>query len=338
MKAVIWGVGTNCRNVLSNYHIPMEDIVCFVDSDEKKQNTVFCGKDVIAPDKLLEYDFDAVVLSPMSQGIRADINTWLCTHLGGYLSVLSIEEFAKEFITFSTKDVMTERAEYNKERKRLVDILMHTPPIDNRLLENAKLMSTRNDILKYMPKERVCAEIGVAYGDFTQEILNTMHPSIFYAIDYFQGGRGTHDFWGRTEIRDSKLTHQQWYERKFGQEIAQGKMKVLQGRSWEVLERFPDDFFDYVYLDADHSYDAVRKDVTVLYRKVKENGIIAFNDYNSFCMTIEPTRKDAYYGVPAVVNELIVRTKSEVLFLSLARHSSYDIVIRLNKENEGQKS
>ena len=43
---------------------------------------------------------------------------------------------------------------------------------------------------------------------------------------------------------------------------------------------FPDFYFDLVYIDADHSYDAVKKDIDYWSRKVKLEGILAGHDYN----------------------------------------------------------
>lgn len=331
MRVVIWGIGEHCKNILSAYCVAMKDIVCFVDSNEELHNTVFCRKNVIAPEELKLQNFDAIVLSPVSETVRAEITEQLKEILGSEISAIYIDDFAKQYGKTSTKEILSEKADYNIERLKLVDILTSTPPIDNKLLENAKLVSTRQDILKYMPKNAIVAEVGVAYGEFTKKILSIMKPQKFYAVDYYSQDNPHRAYMGRNDFQTSNLTHYEWYEKEFEKEIQSGLLEMKQGFSWDVLETFPDNYFDYVYLDACHEYDAVKKDVEVLYRKVKANGIIAFNDYNSYCMTIEPTRKNAYFGVPAVVNEFIGRTKSEVLFLSLARHSSYDIVIRLNK-------
>jgi len=331
MKAVIWGIGEHCINILSEYCVAMKDIVCFVDSKNEYQNKSFCRKVVIAPEDLKLKDFDVIVLSPVSSEMRREIMEQLNGILGSDFITMYIDDFAKLYGKTSTKDVLLQKADYNVERLKLVEILTNTPPINNELLENAKLLSTRQDILKYMPKSAVVAEVGVAYGEFTRKILSVMKPQKFYAIDYYSQDNPHRAYMGRNDFQTSNLTHYERYKKEFEEEIQSGLLEMRQGFSWDVLETFPDNFFDYVYLDACHEYEAVKKDVEVLYRKVKTNGIIAFNDYNSYCMTIEPTRKNAYFGVPAVVNEFIGRTKSEVLFLSLARHSSYDIVIRLNK-------
>mgnify|MGYP003327644338 CR=1 FL=1 len=53
----------------------------------------------------------------------------------------------------------------------------------------------------------------------------------------------------------------------------------LIGRSEIVCSVFPDDFFDFIYIDAAHDYDSVKEDLTNWYPKLKINGIIAGHDY-----------------------------------------------------------
>ena len=42
---------------------------------------------------------------------------------------------------------------------------------------------------------------------------------------------------------------------------------------------YPDGFFDYVYIDATHSYESVKQDVNIWYPKVRVGGILAGHDY-----------------------------------------------------------
>lgn len=42
---------------------------------------------------------------------------------------------------------------------------------------------------------------------------------------------------------------------------------------------FIDETVDYVYIDADHSYESVLADITAWYPKIKEGGIISGHDY-----------------------------------------------------------
>jgi predicted O-methyltransferase YrrM len=49
--------------------------------------------------------------------------------------------------------------------------------------------------------------------------------------------------------------------------------------SAEAVKEYPDEFFDYVYIDADHDYENVRRDMELWYPKVKYDGMLAGHDW-----------------------------------------------------------
>ena len=114
--------------------------------------------------------------------------------------------------------------------------------------------------------------------------------------------------------------------REFRNEIEEGIFEVKQGLSWDVLAEFPDNYFDYAYLDAGHSYENVARDVAILRQKIKEGGIIQFNDYIRYDYMAH-----MFYGIVPVVNELIEKSNSEVLYYCLSENGFDDIVLRYQK-------
>jgi predicted O-methyltransferase YrrM len=52
--------------------------------------------------------------------------------------------------------------------------------------------------------------------------------------------------------------------------------------SWDGAKHYEDNSLDFVFIDASHDYDRVKKDVEAWYNKVKEGGIISGHDYGSF--------------------------------------------------------
>ena len=50
-------------------------------------------------------------------------------------------------------------------------------------------------------------------------------------------------------------------------------------QSEEAYKDFPDEYFDYVYIDGEHLYDFVKKDIELWYPKLKKNGIFAGHDF-----------------------------------------------------------
>lgn len=190
--------------------------------------------------------------------------------------------------------------------------------------KDSRLLPNREEALKYVGEGGIAGEVGVAYGDFSQKILTHLKPEHFYAIDIF----GNTDFWDRHDLAESGLDHEEWYRRRF-KELIPEKMTVCKGLSWETLDRFEDDYFDYLYIDAVHAYDGVSRDIEAAVKKVKDGGIIQFNDY-----TLWDVFDDIYYGVVPAVNEFVRRTNSEILFYCLDEYGFDDIVIRLNKPCE----
>jgi hypothetical protein len=50
-------------------------------------------------------------------------------------------------------------------------------------------------------------------------------------------------------------------------------------KSETALARFPDAYFDWVYLDGNHYYEYVLRDLEICVCKVRRRGIIAGDDY-----------------------------------------------------------
>jgi predicted O-methyltransferase YrrM len=64
--------------------------------------------------------------------------------------------------------------------------------------------------------------------------------------------------------------------------------------STEAASTFDDNFFDLIYIDAGHTYDDVKNDITAWKPKLKVGGIIGGDDYG----------KDVWTGVYTAVNEM----------------------------------
>lgn len=54
---------------------------------------------------------------------------------------------------------------------------------------------------------------------------------------------------------------------------------VMRSTSANAAPKVPDKSLDFVYIDADHSYDAVMLDIILWIRKIKNGGIISGHDY-----------------------------------------------------------
>lgn len=57
------------------------------------------------------------------------------------------------------------------------------------------------------------------------------------------------------------------------------KVHIVKGDSSEELRIFPNEYFDFIYIDGNHDEKAVIKDAISSFRILKKGGIIAFDDY-----------------------------------------------------------
>jgi hypothetical protein len=51
--------------------------------------------------------------------------------------------------------------------------------------------------------------------------------------------------------------------------------------SYNVVDNFKDNSIDFIYIDANHSYESVKQDLSMYYPKVKDGGYIGGHDYSN---------------------------------------------------------
>ena len=143
---------------------------------------------------------------------------------------------------------------------------------------------SRDFLLKKMPKNSICAEIGVHLGGFSERILKIVNPKALHLIDpwkYEHDETYSRSFYGR-KTGVSQVTMDKRYEsvlKRFATEIDSGQVVVHRGHSG-LIENFNDGFFDWVYIDGNHLYDFVKKDLELSNSKVRRKGFIVGDDYD----------------------------------------------------------
>lgn len=192
--------------------------------------------------------------------------------------------------------------------------LPHIPPtcpnhnyqlnIQPEQINGARLFRSRIELAKFCQTSigfhaTIC-ELGVYNGHFSHELLTIFKPDKFYLVDL-------NIFNIHSHIRSHP------------------KAVVKQGKSWEVLASLPDHSIDYLYVDADHSFDGVRNDIIAAHHKVKPMGIIQFNDYCTFS-----PGENMQYGVLNLVNSYIENYGAQIVGLSLDRSGYHDIALKVH--------
>ena len=127
-------------------------------------------------------------------------------------------------------------------------------------------------------EDLVGLELGVYKADSFMTILeNCPNVKTLYGVDSY---KPYVDFFERREvsnfelamIRTESLLKQQYSEHK-------DKIVFLEKTSAEAAKEIEDNSLDFIFIDADHTYDSVIHDLTVWYPKVKCGGLISGHDY-----------------------------------------------------------
>jgi hypothetical protein len=142
----------------------------------------------------------------------------------------------------------------------------------------------RQFLIDMLPKNSVGAEIGVLAGNFSKQIMDSVSPRELHLIDPWEHQTSSiyKDAWYGGRSKRGQADMDERYSgvlKRFKREIRVGQVLVHRGYSSDMLETFPDGFFDWVYIDGNHLYEYVQKDLEVSFRKVKTGGHITGDDY-----------------------------------------------------------
>lgn len=141
-------------------------------------------------------------------------------------------------------------------------------------------------LLKMMPKNSVCAEVGVWKGGFSAQILQIVKPTKLYLIDPWQfknEGDYKHSLYGGSAAKKQSDMDKIYLNvnKKFKKQIEAGQVIILRGTSDQIIKNLDPDSLDWIYIDGDHTYEAVKNDILLSTEKVKKNGFITGDDYTA---------------------------------------------------------
>jgi hypothetical protein len=131
----------------------------------------------------------------------------------------------------------------------------------------------RKNVLKELIENnnfQTMVEVGVDTGKTTFYLLDNISNLKIYAID--------------TDIK-------KFYNKDIAKKY-NDRLIPIQGYSYEVADQIPDNTIDIVFIDGDHSYEGVKKDIHAYRPKLKSTGLLTGHDID-------------YPGVNKAVNELI---------------------------------
>ncbi len=141
----------------------------------------------------------------------------------------------------------------------------------------------RELLLRRLPRNAVGAEIGVWKGDFAADLLRALAPSRLHLIDpwRFVPARPGSLYGGLVAQNQADMdTIYDDVARRFQADITRDVVRLHRSGSIELAPEFDANYFDWIYIDGDHSYQGVQADLATYIDKVRPGGIVAGDDYD----------------------------------------------------------
>ena len=98
----------------------------------------------------------------------------------------------------------------------------------------------------------------------------------------------------------------------FAPEIAQNKVEILRMDNREAAKLLPNDL-DLVYIDANHEYEEVKKDMEAWYPKVRKGGILSGDDYHYYVGVVQAV--DEFVSEHPGINLQVGQSKTQWWFV-----------------------
>jgi SAM-dependent methyltransferase len=155
-----------------------------------------------------------------------------------------------------------------------------------------------------LPKGGVGAEVGVHKGRFTPVLLEVARPRTLHIIDpWYRLGLAWD--WGAGDR--STVNALIRIIRRHAPALAEGSLVLHIGDDLEILPRFPEASFDWLYIDSSHAYEHTGKELRIAARLVRPDGVIAGDDWRD-----DPAHP--HYGVRRAVEEFAAASDFRLVY------------------------
>ncbi|MBW4611969.1 MAG: class I SAM-dependent methyltransferase [Desmonostoc vinosum HA7617-LM4] len=197
---------------------------------------------------------------------------------------------------------------FTKFTKQVENVIKKTPLVKWEYVDqNIEIRNKRYRIQfieQFLPKNGIGAELGVFKGHLSPILLESTNAKKLHLIDPWYTLK-PHWLWanGNQSTVDGLIK----VLRSFKEELEDGRIVVHVGDDLQVLPTFPDKYFDWVYIDTSHAYEQTKQELQILASKVKDDGVIAGDDWR-------PNPSHRHHGVYKAVNEFIVSKKYEIIY------------------------
>ena len=191
-----------------------------------------------------------------------------------------------------------------------------------KLLKAISKCTSRTDVIPLLKEAgcfyRVC-EVGVREGKHLKHMYDN-NPGLLVGVDIWKDD-------GVLSHNDMALTNE--YLENCHRELVKwtdGKtVELVRKYSVDAAADYPDEYFDYVHIDADHTYDAVLADLNAWWPKVKVGGVISGHDY----IANKTLKSGVTFGVIEAVAEFRKQNGNPPMAVTAEKKASFFMI----KEN-----
>ena len=183
---------------------------------------------------------------------------------------------------------------------------------DNALIKKNEIevYDTRNEMIKHyadkINKPKIC-ELGVFKGEFLDYIEQNIDYGVIDGVDLFQGNLysgnvdGNNPEYAQLEVQKIRLDDK-YRDNK--------NVNVYKSYTETFLRHQKNDIYDIIYIDADHSYEGVKKDIILSYDKIKNGGYIMGHDYE---MNMDKAENFYNFGTKRAVDEFCEEYNQKII-------------------------
>ena len=183
-------------------------------------------------------------------------------------------------------------------------------PLSAEHAKNCQVVLNRSALLARLKKGGTVAEIGVDTGHFSDLIIEITEPALLHLVDA----------WGSDRYHAGLA---EAVASKFSDLIQDNRVQIHRKLSIDAAQDFEDDYFDWIYIDTDHSYETTRDELIKYAPKVKKDGLITGHDYSMGNWV-----KSYRYGVIEAVHEFCVNYGWELVYITLEPTENQSFAIR----------
>jgi hypothetical protein len=161
-------------------------------------------------------------------------------------------------------------------------------------------------VKKHLGDVDIAVEVGVWRGDYSRLIVGALAPTKFYGVDPYQIFEDYKDQPDPVEFANQQNLDR-LHDRVVNNYRSLPGTSLMRSTGIQAAQQFDDNSIDFVYIDGDHTYEFVSKDIAAWWPKVRAGGILSGHDY-----TPGNPRKGHVYGVIEAVTEFAQQNNLEV--------------------------